>query len=126
MFIIEKDYFKDRSPHCTQKDLVPQGSVVYICLKENQRKINSDDMSLLTKVIVVTHLSKKQSHPRGCKIKGYPIRNNINPTPEQIKKVVEYYHTHRRLIESGENKILSDKFVVGRCVYLLDEKGNKL
>lgn len=83
-------------------------------------------MSLLTKVIVCTHLSKKHIHPRGCKIKGFPIRDNINPTPEQIKKVVDYYHTHRRLIESGENQVLSNKFVVGRCIYLLDENGNKL
>lgn len=123
---MEKDHFKDRSPHCTQKHLIPQGSVVYICLKENQRKITSDNMDLLTKVIVVTHLSKKSVHSRGCKIKGYVIRHNINPTDEQIKKVVDYYHTNRRLIESEVHPVLSSKFVVGRCVYLLDENGNKL
>lgn len=123
---MEKDCFKDRSPHCTQRSQIKQGSVMYICEKHMQKQINEDDISKLTKIIVVTHLSKKQYHARGLKVKGYRLRDNINPTPEQIEKVVTYYHTHRRLIESGENPVLSSKFAVGRGVYLLDENGNRL
>ena len=121
---MEKDHFKDRSPHCTQRSKIKQGSVMYICEKNAQKY--AKDISHLTKIICVTHLSKKQYHPKGLKVKGYKIRDNINPTKEQIEKIVIYYHTHRRLIDSGENKTLSDKFAVGRGVYLLDENGNRL
>lgn len=121
---MEKDHFKDRSPHCTQRSQIKQGSVMYICTKDAQKY--AENISHLTKIICVTHLSKKQYHPRGLKVKGYKLRDNINPTPEQIEKVVDYYHTHRRLIDSGVDPILSSKFVVGRGVYLLDENGNRL
>lgn len=57
---------------------------------------------------------------------GYKIKHNINPTPEQINKVIKYYEEHKESIDSGKDKVLSSKFTVGRAVYLLDQNGNPL
>lgn len=121
---MEKHHFHDRSEQCKQRNQVPVGSVMYICTKEAQKY--AKNLNHLTKVICVAHLSRKEFHQRGLKIRGFIIRDNINPTPGQINKVVEYYNANRKLIDSGENKLLSDKFVVGRGVYLLDKDGNRL
>lgn len=123
---MEKDHFKDRSYHCKYNDMIQIGDVVYICLKENQKRIKSDNIDLLTKGIVLRKLTNKKYHPRGIKLYIFSIRHNVNPTPEQIDKVIRYYNQNRKLIDSGENKTLSAKFVIGRGVYLLDSNGNKL
>lgn len=123
---MEKDHFKDRSYQCKYNEMLQIGDVVLICEKHMQKKINSSDISLLTKGIVVRKLTSKKYHPRGQKLEVYPIRHSINPTDEQIQKVLTYYETHKDLIKSRKNPVLSDKFKVGRAVYLLDKNGNRL
>lgn len=121
---MEKHHFKDRSDHCTKKDLIRRGDVVLICEKQNQKY--ASEIEHLSKIIVVKHLTSKKYHPRGIKLLGFKIRHNINPTPEQKDKVIRYYEKYKEIIDSGENKELSEKFVIGRGVYLLDENGNRL
>ena len=118
---MEKHHFKDRSHHCTKRDFIMCGDIVLICEKHAQRY--AEKVEHLSKIIVVRHLTSKKFHPRGIKLLGYKIRHNINPTPEQVAKVLKYYEQHKQLIDSGG---MSDKFVVGRGVYLLNENGEKL
>ena len=121
---MEKDHFKDRSYHCKHSDMILVGDTSLICEKQAQKY--ASEIHHLTKIIVVRHLTNKKYHPMGIKLLGYKIRHNINPTPEQIEKVLKYYEKHKKLIDSGENKELSEKFIVGRGVYLLDKNGNIL
>lgn len=121
---MEKEHFKDRSYHCKHREMIQVGDTVLICEKQAQKY--ACEINHLSKIIVVRHLTSKKYHPRGIKLLGYKIRHNLNPTPEQIDKVVRYYENNKNLIDSGENKALSQKFVVGRGVYLLNKNGDKL
>lgn len=118
---MEKDHFKDRSHHCTKRDFLVVGDTMLICEKQAQRY--AEKIEHLSKVILIRHLTNKKYHPRGIKVLGYKIRHNVNPTQEQIDKVLKYYEQNKQLIESGG---MPDRFVVGRGVYLLDKNGNRL
>lgn len=117
---MEKDFFPDRSKEATKASCIYPGLVVMICTKEKQRsaRYKSD----LEKGIVIYTLSKRD-HLRGLKCVIYPIRHSINPTQEQIKKVLDYCKIHEREIRSEKGSIAA-KFKKGRITYIFDEEGN--
>lgn len=120
---MEKDHFKDRSHHGTMRQEIPKGSVVYICLKENQKKITKDDMSLLTKCIVVHHLGMTLEHPRGVKVRGYIIPHDKFPNKATREKAIDYYAYHKNEVDSEEDTPINKLFCKGRVVYLLNDYG---
>ena len=119
---MEKHYFKDRSKEATMPHCVHPGTVVYICTKEMQRSART--IEHLQKGIVIYKLTRKV-HPRGLKCIIYPIRHSINPTPEQIQKVLNFCKIHSREISSEKGPI-AEKFKKGRITYVLDSEGNIL
>lgn len=121
---MEKDYFDDRSYQAIHNSLLEPGDVVYVCEKHMQRQINSSDIKMLTKGIIVSKLTSVKKHPRGIKVRIYPIKEGRYPTDEEIARVLRYYEKNKDEIESEMTPMIL-KFRKGRVTYVVG-KDNKI
>ena len=113
---MEKDYFDDRSYQAIHNSLLEPGDVVYICTKEAQKY--ATNIEHLEKGIIVNKLTSVKKHPRGIKVRIYPIKEGRYPTEEEIAKVLRYYEKNKDEIESEMTPMIL-KFRKGRVTYVV-------
>ena len=118
---MEKDYFDDRSYQAIFNCLLEPGDVVYVCEKEAQKY--ATNITHLTKGIIVRKLTSVKKHPRGVKVRIFPILEGRYPTEEEIQKVLRYYEKYKDEIEE-ENGGRADKFKKGRVTYVVSKDNN--
>lgn len=95
---MEKDYFKDRPPECTERSFFSVGDEAFICLKAAQKTATC--LSDLTRIKIEGILTPQSNHPRGIKLKGVSFQRD------------EYGNI---LVD---NDYLPIKFeAIGRCTY---------
>lgn len=113
---MEKDYFDDRSYQAIHNSLLEPGDVVYICTKEAQKY--ATNIEHLEKGIIVNKLTSVKKHPRGIKVRIYPIKEGRYPTEEEIARVLRYYEKNKDEIESEMTPMIL-KFRKGRVTYVV-------
>lgn len=71
---MEKDYFKDRPPECTERNFFSVGDEAFICLKAAQKTATC--LSDLTRIKIEGILTPQSNHPRGIKLKGVSFQRD--------------------------------------------------
>ena len=92
-----------------------------ICTKEAQKY--ATNIEHLEKGIIVNKLTSVKKHPRGIKVRIYPIKEGRYPTEEEIAKVLRYYEKNKDEIESEMTPMIL-KFRKGRVTYVVDKNNN--
>lgn len=123
---MEKDYFDNRSYQAIFNCLIEPGDVCYVCEKHMQKEINSSDINLLTKGIIVRKLTSVKKHDKGIKVMIFYIPHNKQPTQEEIQAVLRYYEKYKDEIDQEIPGTKFDKFRKGRITYLVSPQGQIL
>ena len=92
-----------------------------ICTKEAQKY--ATNIEHLEKGIIVNKLTSVKKHPRGIKVRIYPIKEGRYPTEEEIARVLRYYEKNKDEIESEMTPMIL-KFRKGRVTYVVDKNDN--
>ena len=87
-----------------------------ICTKEAQKY--ATNIEHLEKGIIVNKLTSVKKHPRGIKVRIYPIKEGRYPTEEEIARVLRYYEKNKDEIESEMTPMIL-KFRKGRVTYVV-------
>ena len=89
-----------------------------ICEKEAQKY--ATNIEHLTKGIIVNKLTSVKKHPRGIKVRIFPIKEGRYPTQEEIAKVLRFYKENEFEIESEMTPMIL-KFRKGRVTYVVSK-----
>ena len=93
-----------------------------MCEKEAQKY--ATNIEYLTKGIIVNKLTSVKKHPRGIKVRIFPIKEGRYPREDEIERVLRYYEKNKDEIESEMTPMIL-KFRKGRVTYVVS-KDNKI